>query len=349
MLRGLSELRELPMQRGWLAILASLSSAFATAAPPPLSPPLDALWQQDVVLAEGTLAAVESPRLRFTEVVVRHGGEAATEVTVLVDDVTLAHARPGTRYVFAWIAWMRSPANKKVRVARPGGPLLVSTPGASPALFEASAAWRGLLLEPPSPQRLETRAHLDRALAGLDNADPQVQSLFAAELALRGALHKRFDAADRARLQAATRRGTLHAAARTHLLEAARIHAAAFGSGWVSVAADVITREAVARTPGAPNEGLVWAAFALLGEQGGQVPLESLTPWVSSGNGALAEQALLAVRRQEPAREAALLDAALDDPALAPGTRAFLLDHQRRLRALRAPDSPVHAGESAGS
>jgi hypothetical protein len=320
------------MIRSLFALLAVLAGVSAHAAPPPLSPPLDALWQLDVVLAEGTLAAVEPPRrLRFTDVVVRHGGEAQADVAVEADDAALAQARPGTRYVFAWIGWMRSPANKKARVERPGGPLLVSTPGASPALFEATPAWRALLLEPPTPQRLETREHLDRALAGLDAKDPQVQSLFAAELALRGALQRRFDDSDRARLRDAARRGTLAAAARTHLLEAARIHAGAFGDGWTAVAAHIVAREAVARTPGAANEGLVWAAFALLSEQGGEAPLDALARWVGSGNGALAEQALLAVRRQAPAREAGLVAAALDDPALAPGTRAFLLDHQRRL------------------
>jgi hypothetical protein len=292
------------MIRSLFALLAVLAGVSAHAAPPPLSPPLDALWQLDVVLAEGTLAAVEPPRrLRFTDVVVRHGGEAQADVAVQADDAALAQARPGTRYVFAWIGWMRSPANKKVRVERPAGPLLVSTPGASPALFEATPAWRALLLEPPTPQRLETREHLDRALAGLD----------------------------RARLRDAARRGTLAAAARTHLLEAARIHAGAFGDGWTAVAAHIVAREPVARTPGAANEGLVWAAFALLSEQAGEAPLDALSRWVTSGNGALAEQALLAVRRQAPAREADLVAAALDDPALASGTRAFLLDHQRRL------------------
>jgi hypothetical protein len=315
-----------------LALLALITNALAVAAPPPLPPPLDALWHRDVVLAEATLSAVEPPRrLRFVDVDVRHGGEARAEVAVEVDDAVLAQVRPGTRYVLAWIEWMRSPANKKQRVKRSGGPLLVSTPGASPALFEATADWRELLLAPPSPERLETRAHLDRALAGLDDEDPRVQSLFAAELALRGALQQRLTAEDRQRLREAAARGTGAPAARTALLEAARIHAAAFGDGWTAVAAGLIAREPVAHTSGAANEGLVWAAFALLSEQAGEASLPALGRWVASGNGALAEQALLAVRRQAPQREAALVAAALDDPALAPGTRAFLRDHQRRM------------------
>lgn len=338
------------MRRLCLALGALLAGAVATAAPPPLSPPLDALWQQDVVLAEGTLVAVEgSQRLRFTDVVVRHGGPDLADVAVLADDQVLAQVHPGTRYVLAWIGWMRSPANKKVRVKRPGGPLLVSTPGATPALFEASEVWRELLLKPPTSQRLETREHLDRALDGLDAADPRMQSLFAAELALRGALQRRFGADDRARLRTAARRNALSATARTHLLEAARIHASAFGSGWTEVAADVVTREVVAHAPGAANEGLVWAAFALLAEQGGVVPLGSLARWITSGNGALAEQALLAVRRQAPSEEAALLVQALDDPSLAAGTRAFLLDHRRRLPAMTAPANPVLTDQPAGS
>ncbi len=314
----------------WIAVAFYASTAIA--APPPAPPPLDAIWDRDVVLAEARFVDQPAPNvLRFVDVDVIHGGPSRAEVLVTADDAALALVAPGKRYVLAWVEWMRSPANKKQRVRRAGGPQLVVSPGLSPALFEANAEVRALLLTPPSPERLESRKHLDRVLDGLADADPRLQTLFAGELFARSALRQALQPRDRERLRGVVQRADSATAARTLLLDGARIYPLAFGDRWVEVASALIAHEPVSMSGGQPNEGLVWSAFAILAGAGSKPPFASLSRWVPSGNGALAEQALLAIRRSTPSREPALIDSALRESQLSPSTRAFLLDHQRRL------------------
>lgn len=321
-----------------LPALLLLGLALAIAAPV-MPPPIDAMWDRDAILAEATYVDQPAPhRLRFLDVDVVHGGEDRDEVTLQVDDNALPLVQPGKRYVLAWQETQRSPSTKKLRVMRAEGPQLLMSAGANPALFEARPETRELLLQPPTPERLEGREHLRRAMAGLRSADPQMQSLYAAELFARSALREQLGASERRRLRAFVLRGDRAYEARSMILEAALIYPAHYGSDWTRVAARVIQHEPVSALPDQPNEGLVWSAFGLLQRDAASVPLAHLARWVASGNGALSELALHAIRRQAPERELPLIDQTLDDEALAAGTREFLLDHRRRLLLSRASE-----------
>lgn len=314
------------------ALVFGLSVAIAA---PVVPPPIDALWDRDTVLAEATFADQPEPNtLRFIDVRVVHGGDARSEVTVRADDDAVRMAQPGTRYVLAWQETQRSPSTKKLRVMRPDGPQLLMSPGVSPALLEARADTRELLLQPPSAERLDGREHLRRSMAGLRSDDPQMQSLFAAELFARSSLRRQLGSAERRRLRAFVLREDRAVAARSLVLEAALIFPAHYGDDWSPVAARLLAREPVSSAPAQPNEGLLWTAFGILQRDGTSVPIEHLARWVECGNGALSELALHAIRRQAPERELPLIEQALAAPALAAGTREFLLEHRRRLLAM---------------
>ena len=307
-------------------------------AAPVVPPPINALWDRDTVLAEATFAdQPESNALRFIDVRVVHGGEARSEVTVRADDDAVHMVKPGTRYVLAWQETQSSPSIKKRRVMRPDGPQLLMTPGLSPALLEALTDTRELLLQPPSAERLDGPEHLQRAMAGLSSDDPQMQSLFAAELFARSSLRQQLGSAERRRLRAFVLHTDRAVAARSLVLEAALIFPTLYGDDWSPVAARLLAREPVSSAPAQANEGLLWTAFGILQRDGTRVPIRHLARWVACGNGALSELALHAIRRQAPTRELPLIEEALAEPRLAAGTREFLLEHRRRLLATSAP------------
>lgn len=315
------------------ALLFGLSVAVAA---PVVQPPINALWDRDTVLAEATFADQPEPNtLRFVDVRVVHGGDARSEVTVRADDDALRMAKPGTRYVLAWQETQASPATKKRRVMRPDGPQLLMSPGVSPALLEARPDTRELLLQAPSAERLDGQAHLRRSLAGLRSDDPQMQSLFAAELFARSSLRQQLGWTERRRLRAFVLRRDRAVAARSLVLEAALIFPTQFGEDWSPVAARLLAREPVSSSPAQANEGLLWTAFGILQRDGTRVPIKHLTRWIACGNGALSELALHAIRRQAPERELPLIEQALAAPTLATGTREFLLEHRRRLLRMR--------------
>ena len=319
-----------------LLALAVLSFGLSVAlAAPVVPPPIDALWDRDTVLAEATFADQPEPDLlRFIDVRVVHGGEARSEVRVRADRDAIALAKRGVRYVLAWQETQRSPSTKKLRVMRPDGPQLLVSDGLSPALLEARDETRELLLQAPSTERLDGREHLRRSMAGLRSDDPQMQSLFAAELFARSSLRQQLGASERRRLRAFVLRDDRAVTARSTVLEAALIFPVHYGDDWAPVAARLLAREPVPLAPGQANEGLIWTAFGIVQRDGVEVPLEHLTRWVGCGNGALSELALHAIRRQAPERELPLVEQTLAEPSLAAGTREFLLDHRRRLLAM---------------
>lgn len=317
------------------ALLFGLSVAVAA---PVVPPPINALWDRDTVLAEATFVDQPKPNaLRFIDVRVVHGGDARSEVTVRADDDVVRMAKPGTRYVLAWRETQSSPSTRKRQVMRPDGPQLLMSPGLSPALLEARPETREWLLQPPSAERLDGPEHLRRSMAGLRSDDPQIQSLFAAELFARSSLRQQLGAAEQGRLRAFVRRTDRAVAARSLVLEAALIFPTLYGDDWSPVAARLVAKEPVSSAPAQPNEGLVWTAFGILQRDGTRVPIRHLARWIACGNGALSELALHAIRRQAPTRELPLIAEALAEPNLAAGTREFLLEHRRRLLATSQP------------
>jgi hypothetical protein len=315
------------------AVLLTLMMSCAGFAAPDVPPPLNALWDRDTVLGEATYVGAPAPgRLLFRDVRVVHGGQDRSELSVRADAKALALVQEGRRYVLAWQETRRSPTSKKLRIVRPEGPQLFDSVGLSPALFEATEPLRALLLTPPDVERLQDEAHLERVLQGLEQGAPQLQQLFAGEVFARPSLLAQLDRRSVRRLQAFVRDDGRDTQARDLVLQAAHIHGRAFGQGWDALAARLLAHEPVGTHPDQENEGLIWTAFAMVEAAQRALPVQTSRRWVSSGNGALAEHALRALRRDAPGQELRALEAALAEPDLAEGTRALLIDHRRRMQ-----------------
>lgn len=319
-------------------VLSLLLCTLAVAARP-TPPPLDLLQDPAVVVAEGAYADAPAPgRLRFVDVTALHG-TAPTEVTVVSPFEAQQALKSGQHYLLAYSERARSPTEPRGWVRNPQGPTLLVKTGLEPALLPATPAVRQLLVAARDRDYIKSRPFLRKVLKGLRHPDPALQRLFAAELFGRTALRAQLQAADRRRIRVFARDAGSDPLAREYLLSAAQVFDPQLGGWWRSLALEILETEPVATRRDARNEVLVWSAFAIVSSEGLSPSRASGERWMRSGNGALAEQALLTLRRIAPEREREALQEALAAPNLSAQTRAFLLEYQRRL-----PSSPSADG-----
>lgn len=317
------------MRSGCGLLLLLLSTLVMAARPTP--PPLDLLLDPDVVVAEGSYADAPAPgRLRFVKVAALHG-TAPPEVTVVAPYESERTLEVGLRYFLAYSERSRSPTEPRAWVRNPRGPTLLVKTGLEPGLLPATPAVRQLLMAARDRDYVKSRPYLRQVLKGLHSSDPSLQRLFAAELFGRTALRAQLRNSDRRQIRSVARDARSDPLAREYLLSAAQVFDPQLGRWWRQLALEILETEPVAPQRGARNEVLVWTAFGIVNSEQLAPALVSGERWMRSGNGALAEQALLTLRRVAPAREREALAEALAAPELDVQTRAFLLDHQRRL------------------
>lgn len=263
------------------------------------------------------------------------GGDA--EIPELIDLAVPAQVRsivlPGERYLIAYTVFRREA--EQIRVARLGAQLLVS-PGLEPALLRDTAENRALVAWQPGADTDAVRKRLPELLAMLDARDTQRQNFALSEIVLRLQLADALDARARKTLQRFAANGDADTNARARLLQAAVAQPDTFGrDGWKDIALNVLTDTPVLVQDVAGNASLVRFAFELVERDRIDVSLPVLERWLTGDNAAIAELALLALRRQQPARELPALEQALSMSLLPAGTREFLLDHRRRAALAR--------------
>ena len=237
-------------------------------------------------------------------------------------------------YLIAYTRYRREA--ERVIANRTGAQLLVSN-GLEPALWRDSKQAREIVAWKAGNGEDAQKLRLPELVAMLDAADPQFQNFAAAEIVLRPSLTKHLDAAARERLQAFARGQGGNATARAMLMEAASQKLDGFADPqWREVAQHVLAVTPTRVQQAAGYASLVRFAFVVLENGRDVIAPGVLDRWVASDNAALAEAALLALRREAPGRELAALDATLALSLLPAGTREFLLDHRRRLVAATA-------------
>lgn len=315
-------------QRLALLLLLGLSCGLAAAAR--VKPPA-------AVLREATtgIAAVEyaetgpGGRMVFRRIEKLGGDVEMPELIDLAVPESLHQVvLPGEHYLIAYTVHRRE--GGKLNVDRRGAQLLV-TPGLEPALLHDNPRNRTIFAWQPGADADAARRRLPELIALLDHADPQLQNFAASEIVLRPALNEALNASARKALLRFAAREDAHAHARARLLQAAVLQPQQFGkSGWREVALGLLARLPVQVQQAEGNAGLARFAFDLVERDRIDVPPASLTRWLASDNAAVAEAALLALRRQNPQRELDALQQALDLSLLPAGTREFLIDHRRR-------------------
>jgi len=318
-----------------LLCLLALTLAATRASAERLEPPSEALRSPYV-----SIAATEFvEQAAFGHVVFRRieqlsGKERAPElIDLIVPDTLRAQLKPGDRQLIAWTSVTGDPRVPEGLRRDPAGARLLETTGLEPALFRDTRANRALLRWDLGESAWRQRRQLPRLLALLDSPEPAVQCFAMAEIALRPVLVAAIDEAARAHLRrfAADDRASL--SARALLLELASQRADALGvAGWDDVVQGILDRAPLATATQPQTAHLVYQAFALAQSRGMLLQGERAERWLRGDDAALAEAALLALRRQGHDVEVAALQRALARDDVPATTAGFLRDHQRRLQ-----------------
>ena len=264
---------------------------------------------------------------------------APTKLSLRAPSWVLAQLSTGGSYVIAYTNYTSNPMLSESVVVDPNGPKVLMDPGMEPAIFKDSASIREMLAHAPSEREVESRAYLARALAGLANSDPQIQSYFSAELAYRAELPDKLNASDVLLIKQLLDNPDAHPSARAQLLELAANSSAHFDDKWLAnYATQLLGSLSISghTVAGDLSAALAQSAFAAVEKRKLVIALPKLARWIASDAPGLAEFALLAIRSQEPLQEETLVTQTLERTLLNNATRAFLVDHLRRLKIMHA-------------
>ncbi len=289
------------------------------------------------MLVSGTVAAsTADARLHLEHVAVLDGETEAplSEIEIRTEPWVPSQLAPGQRVIVAYTTLTRDPMLGERLIPDPQGPRHIVTSGLEPALFADTPASRARLLDADGKPRA---ASFDEAIAGLADPDPRWQYYYVAELLLRPALTKALSRRHRAMLRKVIASNDAHPAARALLFDASlRIDLG--DDWWRPTALDIIAESPLTAIdrPDWPQATLVLAAFDRLRVAEVSIPTNHAKRWLRSDVPALAEAALLAVRRSDPSRERELAQAAAAEILLPYHTRWFIQDHLRRLDAMVA-------------
>jgi hypothetical protein len=296
---------------------------------------MEVLHSRSNVLIAARLIRVEADgraEFRRTEVL---SGDASPAESIAFDVApeVLARLKRGRHYVLGYTIFLRDPHNRKAKIPNPKGPILVSSPGLEPALFRDKRALRTLLRVGKTEDDRRTPAYRELLIKAVGGDDRALQNLAAHEFAYDPEVPGPFDAADQAAMRAMVENPESSPAARIALLQASFHQPDRFGDWWRPVAQKIVTNTPVDGyiAPSEGPDGVVMAAFGVLQAGKATMPDDSLVRWVAGPVPAIAERALLMLRRQTPELERSSIERALADSDLAPQMRSFLVGHLRRL------------------
>jgi hypothetical protein len=332
-------------------VLLSGAGLLCAAEIPPPSVVLQHPRSQVVVAAY--VERLRDGRYRFAKLQdLRGADESPTDLLIRGPDWLQAHLGAGTHYVLGYSSYIGNPRFPKDFIVDSDGPRMLMSAGLEPALFRDDAALRSALLHPIDAKTLNSAAYLAQVVAGLGSTDQQLQSFYAAEITQNSALAARDDAVLVAAIKQLIRNPDAHPSARADLLRLVATNETIYGTEFLTDAIHDILHASplTGYEQSQPHAGLVLrAALDIAETQSLSLSLPDLTRLVRSDSVALAELALLAIRRADPALEQNVLRDTLGLSLLSANTREFLKDHQRRLdrmTAATATQSTIpHPGE----
>ncbi|MEO8669959.1 MAG: hypothetical protein ABI411_01515 [Tahibacter sp.] len=318
-------------------LLAALCAAAVSTRAEKLEPPSEVLHSPLVnVTATEFVEVAAFGHVVFRRIKTLSGRDDALELIDLIVPEELVHVlKPGSRQLIAWSAIGSDPLVPEGMRRDPAGARLVVTTGLEPALFADTRENRALVRWDLGESAWQQRRQLPRLLKLLDTPEAAVQTFAIAEIALRPSVVAALDDAARDRLRAFAIEPRAPENARALLLELVAQRAVELGEkGWSEVAEHILSQTPVTASTAPGHESLVRQAFAVAESRAATLSGESVERWLRSDSTALAETALLTLRRTAPEREPLALEAALSRSDLPAPTRSFLLDHQRRLRLM---------------
>lgn len=314
--------------------LCALTSPAAWA--PPLPLPSKVLQSQYTQVVVGSYRdRLADGRYRFGAIEnIRGPDEPPGELLVRGPDWLAAWLSPKQSYLFAYTAYLRNPRFRKETLVDTDGPRLIDAPGLEPALFLDSAGLRETLLHKLDRDTLGSDAYLAAVIAGLSSSDTQLQNFHATELGMLGELQKRGDAELVEAVKSLLENGDGHASARAALLRTVAANADVYSRDYLAGVVQKLILQAplTGYQDLQPRSGeLVGLALQLVQAHALPVTTASLERLVGCDSAALAEAALLAIRRVDPEHERSAARHALEQTQLPATSREFLLDHLRRL------------------
>lgn len=247
-----------------------------------------------------------------------------------------APLRAGERYVLAYTVFKNDRTRRNATNVR--GAMFVGSPGAQPGLWPYSKAVEDMVMWRIGNDDEAMRSAAPRLIQMLRSRDDSMQRFAAAEFAYRASQLNALTTAQKRQLVAFVRGDGAPDAARAQVLLAAGHMPDRDGgqSQWNAVAERIIARSPVDVLAMRERSELLLAAFQHIDDNKVALPDRSLQRWLSSDDANLSERALLRLRRQSPESERSALDKALALDDIPPATRTFLVDHRRRLEAMRA-------------
>lgn len=344
---GAGTARDVPtlLLSAFLAFVSLSTPLPARAAP--IQPPFHVLYDPLSVLIAGTLVEKHEDRLVFRSDETLHGSAEDLPETVelrapgwVVQSVSLQ-----ARYLVGYVPFARDPQRVRTMIVSPSGPRLLVSPGLEPALYPDTDEYRALLAYGKGGHVGRRDDAVPTLLAALESREAPVRVLAAAQFALDPGVNARLDASAVRRLRAAVTDPAMPWSSRHWLYDLASRKPEVFGRRWLRATTRSILAEApVTGYAAAVNAGdLVGAAFLQADLNRWDIPETALARWLRSDSPAMAERALLQMRRQDAGVEERFLAEALTDARVPENTRLFLADHRRRLERVLARE---HAGRN---
>lgn len=325
----------MPFLLRWFALTAALMMTVADVQAAKIDPPTIALGRPTTSIVIATFKEHgPDQRIVFAKIRQLAGPVDAPELIDLATPDLPAPLRIGERYVLAYSNHTNDRLKRTMTNARGGA--FVATPGLEPAIWEDRGEIEDLLMWRIGDDLVKVREALPRLLGLLQSRDPQLQGFAAAEIAFRPALIAVLEPSSQRRIRAFVERARAPADARARLLLAAIDMPADPPSvrAWDAAAKHVLATSPIVLRDLRRHSEFVAAAFRYCEHRNIMVAPAALRRWLRSDDAALAEMALLGLRRQSARAELDALDAVISRDDVPADTHRFLVDHRRRLASV---------------
>jgi len=166
-----------------LLLMLFITMTFTVQSRPKLGPPSIQLKTEISNLALVKLMAKTPQALTFSLIDDIHN-KSAKKILIRTNHHLNQNLQVGHTYLIGYIAWKVNKPNKDI-IPRPGGAVLMSLPGAEPAIFNNHSGISEMLAWNLESSLTSPEAFLPLILAGIKNTDFQVRNFFVTELVTR--------------------------------------------------------------------------------------------------------------------------------------------------------------------